>query len=181
MIALVIGTNRPGAASAQVAAQVKEIYAAAGQDPQVLDLADLPPEIFDPSSYATKPEAFNRFSDTVLASKGIVWVTPEYNGSLPGVAKYFIDMLPFPESFEHRPVTFIGVSAGMWGALRPIEQLEAIFKYRQGLVFAHRVHLMPIGNLLDDNGRLTDPKAVERIEAQAKGFLEFVAQVKGGL
>ena len=40
----------------------------------------------------------------VLQAEGLIVVTPEYNGSLPGVLKYFIDMLKFPESFEQRPV-----------------------------------------------------------------------------
>jgi chromate reductase, NAD(P)H dehydrogenase (quinone) len=32
-------------------------------------------------------------------------------------------MLKFPETFEKRPVCFVGVAAGIWGALRPVEQL----------------------------------------------------------
>jgi len=181
MLQIVIGTNRPGANSAKVAAHVKEIYAAAGAEPGIIDLADLPPEIFAPSSYAEKPAGFEPFAKAITEASGLVWVTPEYNGSLPGVAKYFIDMLPFPESFEERPVTFIGVSAGMWGALRPIEQLEAIFKYRAGLVFAQRVHLPGIGDKLDDAGRISDAKTVERIEGQARGFIDFVKKLKGGV
>lgn len=180
MIELVVGTNRPGSNTAKVAAQVKEIYEGKGAEVHVLDLADLPPEIFSPSSYAEKPAAFAPFSEAILNAGGIVWVTPEYNGGLPGVAKYFIDMLKFPESLVGVPLTTVGVAAGMWGALRPIEQLEALAKYRMALVYPQRVHLMPIAKLLDDEGRLNDPKLVGRIEAQAEGFLKFVAQVKGG-
>ena len=86
-----------------------------------LDLATLPPEIFSPASYAEKPKAFRPFSDAILQSSGVVVVSPEYNGGIPGVLKYFIDMLKFPESFTDRPVCFVGLAAGMWGALRPIE------------------------------------------------------------
>lgn len=179
MLQLVIGTNRPGSNSAKVAAQVKEIYATLGAEMGVIDLAALPEDIFSPSSYAEKPAAFAPFADAVVNATGIVWVTPEYNGGVPGVAKYFIDMLPFPESLVGVPATFIGVSAGQWGALRPIEQLEAIFKYRQGLIYPRRVHLMPIGDLLDEDGRIQDEKMAGRLKKQAEGFIKFVGQVKG--
>jgi len=111
------------------------------------------------------------------SSSGLVVVTPEYNGSLPGVLKYFIDMLKFPESFERRPVCFVGLAAGMWGALRPVEQLQAIFGYRNAYLYPERVFMPKINDLLDANGRLKDPELVERLRAQQKGFIEFVKQL----
>ncbi len=127
----------------------------------MLDLAQLPPEIFSPGSYAEKPKAFQPFADAVLQSDGLHVVTPEYNGGMPGVLKYFIDMLKFPESFERRPVCFTGVAAGIWGALRPVEQLEAIFGYRNAHLYPERVFLPQINNLLDASGRLKDADFLE--------------------
>src|SRR5262245_23280131 len=130
MIAILSGTNRPGSNTRKVAQQVIELYQEARIPFEVIDLAKLPLEVFLPSSYAEKPAAFAPFAEAVLRSSGIHVVTPEYNGSVPGVMKYFIDLLKFPESFEQRPVCFTGLAAGMWGALRPVEQLQAIFGYR---------------------------------------------------
>ena len=109
MITLVVGTNRPGSNTRKVAAHLEEFYRELQAPLRVLDLAKLPPEIFSPSSYAEKPKSFQPFADAVLQSAGLHVVTPEYNGSLPGVLKYFVDMLKFPESFEHRPVCFTGL------------------------------------------------------------------------
>lgn len=178
MIQLVIGTNRPGSNSANVAAHLQELYAAQSVEVGVLDLAQLPSEIFSPSSYAEKPASFEPFAQAIVQATGIHWVTPEYNGGVPGVAKYFIDMLPFPESLVGVPATFTGVAAGMWGALRPIEQLEAIFQYRQALIYPARVHLMPIGSLLNEEGQLEDEKILGRLEKQVAGFVDFVQKVK---
>lgn len=124
MITLIIGTNRPGSNTRKVAASVEEIYAELKVPLHILDLAKLPPEIFSPASYAEKPKSFQPFADAVLQSAGLHVVTPEYNGSVPGVLKYFIDMLKFPESFEHKPVCFTGLAAGMWGALRPVSSFR---------------------------------------------------------
>jgi chromate reductase len=179
VITLLVGTNRPNANSRKIASHIEEIYAELKVPLKVLDLAHLPSEIFSPSSYGEKPKSFAPFSDAILQSTGIIVVSPEYNGGLPGVLKYFIDMLKFPESFERRPVCFVGVAMGMWGALRPIEQLELIFGYRNAYIFPERVFLPKVGDLLDAKGRLKDAELIERLRAQATGFVKFVRQVGG--
>jgi NAD(P)H-dependent FMN reductase len=120
-----------------------------------------------------------KFSDAFLAAGGLVVVTPEYNGGFPGVLKYFIDMLPFPESFAHRPVCFIGVAAGIWGALRPVGQLQAIFGYRSAYIFSGRVFMPGMGKLLNEAGQLTSPDIEKRLGKQADGFVGFVHSLRG--
>ncbi|CAN5336740.1 class I chromate reductase YieF [soil metagenome] len=176
-IVILSGTNRPGSNTAKVAAQLHAIYQGSGQAAQVVDLAELPPEIFAVSSYAEKPASFAPFSDAILKCSGLHIVTPEYNGGMPGVLKYFIDMLKFPESFEHKPVCFTGLSAGMWGALRPIEQLAAIFSYRNAHLFPERVFMPLINSHLTPEGRLNNEEFVARLRAQADGFVKFVGVV----
>ena len=97
---------------------------------------------------------------------------------MPGVLKYFIDMLPFPESFEARPVCFIGLSAGTWGALRAVEHLQQIFGYRDAHIYPKRVFLPSVSKLLDKEGNFKDVEIVKRLERQAKGFTEFVHRLK---
>jgi len=179
MISLIVGTNRPGSNSRKVATHLEEIYQSLGVPLQVLDLAHMPPEIFHPTSYAEKPASFKPFSEAVLKASGLVVVSPEYNGSVPGVLKYFIDMLKFPESFERRPVCFVGVAAGIWGALRPIEQLELIFGYRNAFLYPERVFLPQVNDLLDAKGRLTSADILERLTQQATGFVDFVERLQG--
>jgi chromate reductase len=178
MITLIVGTNRPGSNTRKIGAHLEEIYAALKVPLRVLDLAQLPPEIFSPASYAEKPKLFQPFADAVLQSAGLHVVTPEYNGGVPGVLKYVIDMLKFPESFEKRPVCFVGVAAGVWGALRPVEQLQAIFGYRNAYLFPERVFLPQINNLLDSDGRLKDDELLQRLRKQAEGFVSFVERVQ---
>jgi NAD(P)H-dependent FMN reductase len=179
MIGIISGTNRPGSNTRKVTAHLEAIYRKLGVTPHLLDLAALPPGIFAPTSYAEKPADFARFTDVILAADGLVVVTPEYNGGMPGVLKYFIDMLPFPESFERRPVCFVGLAMGMWGALRPVEQLQAIFGYRNAFLYPERVFLPGIGKLLDASGQFTDPDLLSRLEKQASGFVEFVEALRG--
>jgi len=178
MIVIISGTNRPGSNTRKVTATVEAIYKSLDVKTQLLDLAEMPPEIFAPTSYAAKPAAFSRFTDSILAADGLVVVTPEYNGGFPGVLKYFIDMLPFPESLEGRPVCFVGLSAGIWGALRPVEQLQAIFAYRNAHIFPERVFMPGIRGLLDEAGQFTSKEIETRLAKQAEGFVTFVEKLR---
>jgi chromate reductase len=178
MIVIISGTNRPGSNTRKVSAHIEAIYHSLGVKTQLLDLAELPPEIFSPASYAAKPAGFAKFTEAILTADGLVIVTPEYNGGIPGILKYFIDMLPFPESFEQRPVCFVGLAAGIWGALRPVEQLQAIFGYRNAYIFPERVFMPGISKLLDESGQFTSPDMGKRLQNQAAGFVGFVETLR---
>ena len=173
-VLVIAGTNRPGSNALKVAQVLLGCYRDASVDAQLYSLADMPAEIFDPACYATKPPAFLQVQNRVLDAGGLHVVTPEYNGSFPGVLKYFIDMLKFPESFERKPVAFTGEAAGAWGALRSVEQLQHIFGYRNAYVYPDRVFIPQINQKLDPGGRITDPDIAARLAAQAKGFGAFV-------
>ncbi len=177
MITLLIGTNRPGANSRKIALEIESIYKSLNVEVRLLDLIDLPAELFSPNAYAEKPEAFKPFTEAILSADGLHVVTPEYNGGFPGILKYFIDMLPFPESFEGRAVAFTGLAAGQFGALRPVEQLQQLFSYRNGYLYPNRVFIPGVHSVLDDSGKLTDEKLKERLISQAKGFAEFVKRI----
>lgn len=172
-ILIIAGTNRPGSNALRVAHLIEAHYRPTGAPHEVLSLRDLPPEMFDPNAYAHKPPGVVELQRRVLDARGLHIVTPEYNGSFPGVLKYFIDMLKFPESFEHKPVAFTGEAAGLWGGLRPVEQLAQIFSYRNAHLFPDRVFIPGINQKLDADGNMTDPAINDRLAKQAAGFAVF--------
>ena len=178
-ILIISGTNRPDSNAMRIARILAGHYAAASVPAELLSLTELPREVFDPTCYAVKPPGMVALQQRVLDALGLHIVTPEYNGSFPGVLKYFIDMLKFPDSFNQKPVAFTGEAAGIWGGIRAVEQLQMIFGYRNAYVFPERVFLPRINSLLDANGRLNDPELVERLREQQKGFMDFVKKLKG--
>ena len=173
MITIIVGTNRAGSATSKVAAFVATVYDELGIENHVLDIAELPPETFSPEAYAEKPARVLEFTDQILASSGLVVITPEYNGSMAGALKLFIDMLPFPESFEDRPVSYIGISAGQFGARRPVEHLQQVFGYRNAFNFPRRVFIPGVGSVMKAEGGLASHDFGERIREQAKGFTAY--------
>jgi len=174
MIALIIGTHRPGSNSAKVARHVAQVFAQLGEPLAIIDLAQFPPDAFAPGAFGQKSAAVEAASNTVLQSSGLVVVAPEYNGSYPGVLKAFIDLLPFPAAFERRPVSFIGIAAGEWGGLRTVEHLQGVFGYRNAHVYPERIFVPGIYSKLGPDGSIIDNALVGRIERQAAGFIRFV-------
>lgn len=177
MIAVISGTNRPDNLSRHVGSFIHSNILRTGKECHLIDLRELPPSLFLPESYVNKPPEFEAFQEVVLKAEGILCVVPEYNGSFPGVLKYFIDMLQFPQSLFGIPVAFVGLSAGRWGGLRGVEQLEMVFQYRQALLFGQRVFLPGVGALLDKQGSLIDSEAQERLIKLVQGFLPFCEAV----
>ena len=173
-ILIVSGTNRPGSNALRVSKLLETSYKKAKVAVELFSLESLPPETFAPTSYATKPPALVAIQQRILDAAGLHIVVPEYNGSFPGVLKYFIDMLKFPESFEKKPVAFLGEAAGLWGGLRAVEQLQMIFAYRNAHLFPTRIFIPGVNGNLDADGKLTDADLATRVEEQCAGFAKFV-------
>ena len=71
----------------------------------------------------------------------------------------------------------MGVSAGMWGGLRGVEQLQMVFQYRQAHLFSTRVFLAGITQaFVDGEDTLKDPALTERLRAMVSGFVGFASR-----
>lgn len=170
---IIAGTNRKASRSLAVAKLVQSIYEELGEKVEIIDLGQLHLKFDADHSYAVPhPEPLQKEIDKINSSDGLIIVCPEYNGSYSGALKYFIDHWSFPESFEHRPVCFIGLG-GRFGGLRPVEHLQQVFGYRNSYIFPQRVFLFMIWETLKE-GKLNDPLALQLLKEQASSFQRFV-------
>ena len=177
MIHLLVGTNRSGSRSAQVADFIKPFYEQQGVEVKIMDIANVGLEELRNDSYGdNKPAKVAGAVEELLKSEGIVVICPEYNGSMPGALKYFIDHWKYPDSFEHRPVAFIGLG-GMFGGLRPVEHLQQVFGYRNAFIYPDRVFLTNIFGILKE-GKITNEVASDLLLKQAQGFCRFINALK---
>ena len=176
-VLIIAGTNRPNANALRVANVLAVLYQKRGVSASVLSLTEMPPEAFLPATYAAKPPAVQAFQQRVLDAAGLHIVTPEYNGSFPGALKYFIDLLKFPDSFDHKPVAFVGEASGAWGGLRAVEHLQGVFGYRNAHQYPRRVFINAVATKLDKEGRVADEELLARLDEQCAGFARFIESV----
>lgn len=177
MIYVISGTNRPQSRTVQVAKNIVKLLSAYTKNVELIDLAQLPFDQLTGHQYGGQlPEDIQASINKIDTSDGLVIVSPEYNGSMPGALKYFIDHWSYPKSFEYRPVAFVGLGF-RWGGLRPVEHLQQVFGYRNAYVFPERVFLTNITNVLKD-GQIVDHTITELLDKQARGFVRFIKGLK---
>lgn len=170
---ILVGTNRPQSNSRKIAEVIQKIYDHLDEKVEILDLKDFPFHELKGELYGkVLPENVMEWMRKINESEGLIVVVPEYNGSMPGALKYFIDFWSYPESFEHRPICMVGLG-GMFGGLRPVEHLQQIFGYRNSFVFPDRVFMQNVWKIINAQGEITEKISMDLLMAQAKGFQAF--------
>src|SRR5260221_379278 len=74
------------------------------------------------------------FKTPVLAAEVVVFVTPEYNATIPAPLTRVINLLSFPDSFKDKKFAIVSVSVSPYGATRAHEQLKKTLVDLHGLV-----------------------------------------------
>ena len=87
-IVAIVGSLRKDSYNMKIANFIKSRYKGK-LDIEILKLNDLP--LFDEDIEENPPESVNIFKEKIKASDGILFVTPEYNHSIPGVLKNALD------------------------------------------------------------------------------------------
>ena len=177
-IVVVCGTNREGALSRLLAKEICETYTNRQVTVDLIDMAELPPEILQPTAYKEQPATVAAIVERFLKSDGAVFVVPEYNGSYPGILKLFVDMLPYPQGFDSRPCAFVGLAAGQFKSLRAVEHFQQVAGYRNAYSFPRRLFIGDSFKQFVD-GKLSDDELTKRLNEQAEGFLAFVQKIRG--
>ncbi|WID99859.1 NADPH-dependent FMN reductase (plasmid) [Bosea vestrisii] len=125
---------------------------------ETAEIGDLP-LYNDDVRLAGFPPPVQRLREQLAAADAILFVTPEYNYSIPGVLKNAIDWASRPPSqpFDGKPVGIMGASGGILGTAR------AQYHLRQMLIFLNAFPInkpeVMIGQAptkFDEDGRLTD-------------------------
>jgi chromate reductase len=163
-VAAVSGSLRKGSFNAMALRAAVEL---APPDMRIehVGIGDLP-HYNDDIRLAGYPPAVERLRAQLTDADAVLFVTPEYNYSIPGVLKNAIDWASRPpnQPFNDKPVAIMGASGGLLGTAR------AQYQLRQMLVFlnAHPINKPEVmigqaSTKFDEAGRLTDEPTREFI------------------
>lgn len=170
---IISGSNRSGSRSLTVAKIIQGIYKESGEDVEIIALDQLPLHELGPGTYGKGvPPSIKAVVEKLNRAEGLHLVVPEYNGSYPGALKLFIDHWSYPETFEQRPICFVGIGLGPFGGLRPVEHLQQVFGYRNGFILPHRVFLRDASKNLEGM-TIKDPVTQTLLVQQVHGFQRF--------
>ena len=127
------------------------------------------------------PAAVTTLKDRIVASDGVLLVTPEYNNGIPGVFKNAIDWLSRPASdiprvFGGRPFALVGASPGGFGTILSQNHWLPVLKTLGVQLWAgNRLMVSRAGSAFDADGELVDAKLREQLAGFVQGFATFAA------
>ena len=166
-IVVVSGTDRDGSNTLKVAKIVSHALEELGDDVEIIDLSQLPKNTFT-GGYGNPPKSFQRFQNPLSQADAVVILTPEYNGSMPGALKYFIDLLKY-DTFKEKPVSIVGLASGFQGATTAADDLRGVLQHLQANVQGTSTSLPKIDELL------ANPEtSFDRLFDQMSKFKSFV-------
>lgn len=129
-IAIVVGSLRKDSYNRQFAQALARLLPA-GVAAQFVRIDDLPP--YDQDSDAQPPApAVARLRQEIQAADGVLFVTPEYNRSIPGVLKNAIDQASRPwgqSQWAGKPAAVAGVSIGAIGTAVAQAHLRSVLSF----------------------------------------------------
>src|SRR5471030_715338 len=129
-IAVIVGSLRKESINRKVALALADL-APANLKLNIVEIGDLPLYNEDIDG-ASPPAAYSTFRQQVSSSDAVLFVTPEYNRSVPGPLKNAIDVGSRPygkSSWMRKPVAVISVSPGAIGAFGANQALRQSFVF----------------------------------------------------
>ena len=179
-IVVISGTDRAGSNTLKISKHTAEQLKTLDVEVDVIDLRELPAEVRSPDVYDHVPESFNPYMKKLQDADGVIVVTPEYNGSFPGILKTFIDVVSLKDRgvLTEMPIQFMGVAAGQFAGSRSIDQLSTIFRYCEANVYNKQALFPHVDALIKDREGggidIIDEATKKHFEGAINGFVDHI-------
>ena len=142
---------------------------------QHVSIGDLP--LYNQDDDASPAASVRRLKDEIAAAQGLIFVTPEYNRSVPGVLKNAIDHASRPygkSAWDGKPAGVIGVSTGTNGTAMAQQHLRNILACLDVPTLCQPEAFIQAKGLFDETGQLS----AANHKFVLKWMAHFVAWVK---
>ena len=131
------------------------------------------------------PPAAKAFKDAIAAVDAVLFVTPEYNRSIPGGLKNAIDWASRPygtNSFTGKPTAVIGTSPGAIGTAVAQQNLRSVLGFCNApQMNAPEAYIRFTPDLITDDGKVTNEGTAEFLRNYMAEFHIFIARVRSVL
>jgi len=135
---------------------------------------------FNQDLEAAPPADWLAFRDKLQKSSGVLFVTPEYNRSIPGVLKNAIDVGSRPygkSSFLGKPTGIVSNSPGPLGGVNAAKHLQQILPGIAGSIMGlPEIYLNGVGDAFDDKGQLIKEALQKVMQQYIDAFAAFVVK-----
>ena len=148
-------------------------------DLDILNIKEIP--FYDQDIEHNPPVVVTEFKSKVAAADAVLWVTPEYNGTVPGVLVNVIDWLSRVDKVMiGKPSWIMGASMGILGTVKAQLHLRDIL-FAPGvsspLLPGNEVYVGAVHEKFDEEGNLTHEPTVQFLDTVVENFVNWYKQL----
>jgi chromate reductase, NAD(P)H dehydrogenase (quinone) len=163
---IISGTNRKDSNTYKVALQYQKALEAKNIRAKLLSLESL--------DLSSRNEAYLKMEQELLIPfHKFIFISPEYNGSIPGVLKTLLDLSDYKKVWQGKKALLVGISTGRSGNVRGMEHLTSILHYLKVSVHHNKLPISSVHTLINGNGEIHDPETLRVINNQLDEFIKF--------
>jgi len=163
---IISGTNRFGSNTLKVARYYEKLLQEKGIKPYLLTLEGW--------KYLDKTDEFEQLEREVLIpTHKFIFISPEYNGSIPGVLKVMLDISDYKKVWWGKKALLTGIASGRAGNLRGLEHLTGILHFLKVVVHPDKLPISSIDTIMNGEGIIKDSNVLESIEEQVEEYIQF--------
>jgi chromate reductase, NAD(P)H dehydrogenase (quinone) len=174
-IAVFVGSLRKEAFSKKVANAIMDL-ATAGFHMEIIEIGQLP--LYNQDLDENPPDSWTEFRNRVKAFDALIFITPEYNRSVPAALKNALDVGSRPAGqsvWGGKPAAVISVSPGQYGGFGANHHLRQSFVFLDIPVMQQpETYLAKANELFDENGALINEKTREHFKKFMDSFAIWV-------
>jgi chromate reductase len=175
-VAVIVGSLRRESINRRFAQALAALARGHQLDFEFVELADIP--IYNEDLWADPPQGVTRFKQSVEAADAVLFVTPEYNRSVPPVVKNVLDWGSRPygkSSWPGKPAGIVGTSGGAIGTAVAQAHLRHVAAVCDLRVMAQpEVYLVMRPSLISDTFEITDEKTREFLAGYLAKFKHWI-------
>jgi chromate reductase, NAD(P)H dehydrogenase (quinone) len=181
-VAVIVGSLRKGSYNRMMAHALAAL-APPSLKLEIVEIGALPLYDQDRDEDTDPPAAWLAFRERVKRADAVLFVTPEYNRSVPAPLKNAIDVGSRPygaSAWDGKPAAIVSVSPGAIGAFGANHHL------RQSLVFLNmpilqqpEAYIGGAANLFDAEGKLTNPGTADFMKKFMQAFAAWIEKIRG--
>jgi chromate reductase len=135
--------------------------------------------LYNQDDDADPPQSAVALKAAIRAANGVIFVTPEYNRSIPGVLKNALDHASRPygdNAWAHKPAGVIGVSPGALGTSLAQHHLRSVLAYLDMITLGQpEAYIQHRAGMFAEDDSLVDPSR-DFAQKWLDAFLAFVAR-----
>lgn len=173
-VTIISATNRVPSYTGNIAGYYEKALRDKHVEVKFLSLTQLPDIISDFGLYGKKSEKMEKIiREYIEPVQAFIFISPEYNGSFPGILKLFLDSV-HPKYWTDKHVCLTGVATGRAGNLRGMEHLTNILNYLKMHVYHNKLPISKVDTLMNSQYELNDEETKKVVQLQLEGFLKLI-------